>query len=105
MSGFHHCEHCKTWHYCNKPSAGCGAVLLTLLALLFLSPLLLVTTEVWLEASCDKWPNWAKGCETTRTIFTNGDLEERVKTLEQHRPTPSPTPDERPSAQRGDSTR
>lgn len=58
-------------------------MLLTLILMVFFSPLLLVTVEVWLESACEKWPNWAKGCEVKRSIFTNGDLEQRVKKLEQ----------------------
>lgn len=96
MSGYHHCEHCKTWHDCNKPAepsggSGRAGALLALLLIILLSPLLMVTIEVWLEASCEKWPGWAKGCEVKRAILTNRDLDERVRKLEQ-RSQPSPTP-------------
>lgn len=93
-TGYHLCDHCKEWHDCRpepKSNGSCLSALLALLMLIFLSPLLMVTMEVWLEASCDKWPNWAKGCQVKRAIFTNGDLDERVKKLEQQSQ-PSPTP-------------
>lgn len=95
MSGYHHCEHCKTWHDCNKleepRGGGCAGALLALLMILLFSPLMMVTIEVWLEASCERWPGWAKGCEVKRAILTNRDLEERVKKLEQQ-PGASPPP-------------
>jgi hypothetical protein len=90
MAGYHHCEHCKTWHDCNKPKdVGCVGALMVLVLLIFLSPLMMVAVEVWFNATCEQWPHWAKGCEVKQSIFT-GDLDRRVKKLEQQQPNPTP---------------
>lgn len=98
MSGYHKCKHCEQWHDCNakpQPQEGWGGCLSALAVLvifvLLFPPCFMFIAEFWLTATCEKWPNWAKACSVNTTgLILNGDLDKRLKKLEQPKEQPTP---------------